>query len=286
MALVKFITGDLASFNALATKDADALYFIEDTRQLYKGDTLYSGGSYAVVTEFPETGEINTLYINTATGAVKFYNGTAYIDVVKPIDVITEDAEGLATAKAVYDYLQGKLSDLDVGALEGRVTANEKAIETINGDETTEGSIKNAIDTLSKAIDTKLEDYAKKATTLAGYGIEDAYTKTETDTAIATAIANADHLKREIVTELPAVEDAKDNILYMVAKEGSGNDVYNEFLLINGKFEKLGDTAVDLSDYATKTYVDDADTTTLTSAKEYVESLLSWTAIESTEITE
>lgn len=33
----------------------------------------------------------------------------------------------------------------------------------------------------------KLADLAQKATTLAGYGIEDAYTKTETDTAIAAA---------------------------------------------------------------------------------------------------
>ena len=40
------------------------------------------------------------------------------------------------------------------------------------------------------------------------------YTRTETDTAIATAVANASHLKREIVASLPEVaEDRKSTRL-------------------------------------------------------------------------
>ena len=37
---------------------------------------------------------------------------------------------------------------------------------------------------------------------------------------------------------------------------GDGNQKYEEFMLINGVFEKIGDSAVDLTDYTTKTYVD------------------------------
>lgn len=39
------------------------------------------------------------------------------------------------------------------------------------------------------ALSSALAEYAKKATTLAGYGITDAYTKSEADTAITTAIS-------------------------------------------------------------------------------------------------
>lgn len=39
------------------------------------------------------------------------------------------------------------------------------------------------------ALSSALAEYAKKATTLAGYGITDAYTKSEANAAITTAIS-------------------------------------------------------------------------------------------------
>ena len=75
------------------------------------------------------------------------------------------------------------------------------------------------------------------------------YTKTETDTAIAAAIAAVDHLSREIVETLP--ENASEKVIYMVRREdGTGQDVYNEYMYINGVWEIIGDTSVDLTGYA------------------------------------
>lgn len=75
------------------------------------------------------------------------------------------------------------------------------------------------------------------------------YTKTETDSAIATAIAEVDHLSREIVGTLP--ENASEKVIYMVRREGgTGQDVYNEYMYINGVWEIIGDTSVDLTGYA------------------------------------
>ena len=75
------------------------------------------------------------------------------------------------------------------------------------------------------------------------------YTKTETDSAIATAIAAVDHLSREIVETLP--ENASEKVIYMVRREdGTGQDVYNEYMYINGVWEIIGDTSVDLTGYA------------------------------------
>lgn len=113
---------------------------------------------------------------------------------------------------------------------------------------------------------------ADKSTTLSGYGITDAYTKSETDAKISAAVANADHLKREIVTKLPDTDSADENTIYMVGSgAGSEDSVYEEYMLINGGFEKIGSSEVDLTNYALKSYVDSAKT----EAKEYADSLSS-----------
>ena len=110
-------------------------------------------------------------------------------------------------------------------------------------------------------LDTALAGKAEKATTLAGYGITDAYTKGETDSKIAEAVAAAPHLKRQIVEELPDTEEADENTIYMVPQGGSVEDPgtstshYNEYMLINGEFELIGSSQVDLSGYATETFV-------------------------------
>ena len=80
-----------------------------------------------------------------------------------------------------------------------------------------------------------------------------AVSETVVDTKIATAISSAGHLKREIVTVLPAVEEADPDTIYMVKSGLSLNgDKYQEYMLINGAFEMIGDTSVDLNPYAKK----------------------------------
>lgn len=79
---------------------------------------------------------------------------------------------------------------------------------------------------------------------------ENIYTKQQTDAAIASAVANAHHLTRTIVENLPPT--GKDNVIYMVANgSGAGQNSYDEYMYINGRFEKLGTSDVDLSNYVT-----------------------------------
>ena len=294
MALVKFKYGELASFLSLEPKDPDTLYVITDAKQLYKGDICLSGGIYKTVTEFPVSGEVNTLYVNTATGQVSYWNGTGYQTVVpatgKTISGAGDDNH-LTTTKAVVDYVTAQLADLDVAALEGRVDTLEGEMDTVQGQITTingegEGSIKKALSDAKAYTDTEvakkanaqhthaiadvtnlqttLDGKANKATTLAGYGITDAYTQSQTDSKIAEAIAAAPHLKREIVEDLPEVGSADANTIYMVPADGSISDPgeetshYNEYMLINGAFELIGTSQVDLSGYATETFVTNA----------------------------
>ena len=79
-------------------------------------------------------------------------------------------------------------------------------------------------------------------------------------------------LKRKIVAELPSEEDAEANIIYMVPADDSME--HNEYMWLNGRWELLGSTKVDLTDYYTKSEVyskTEADATfaTLVALSEY-----------------
>ena len=287
MALVKFRVGDYASYTGLGTKDQDTLYFITDLRQIFKGDVPYTGGIYKTVASFPDSGDVNTLYVNTANGQVCYWDGTQYVTVVKATGQTISgagDNNTLPTTKAVVDYVASQIAGQDIGSLVTRIETAEGEIDTLQGQMGVvqgegEGSIKKALTDAKAYADSLAPNYAaaehtheiadvtglqgaldgkaNKATTLAGYGITDAYTKGEADFKIAQAVANAEHLKREIVEELPEVGSADEHTIYMVG-DGTGeeeNQKYEEFMLINGAFEKIGDSAVDLTDYALKTEV-------------------------------
>lgn len=68
-------------------------------------------------------------------------------------------------------------------------------------------------------------------------------------------VNNAEHFHREIVTGLPVV--GKDNIIYMVKKEGAtGEDIYDEYMWVGTRYEHIGSTATDLTNYYKKGEVD------------------------------
>jgi hypothetical protein len=88
------------------------------------------------------------------------------------------------------------------------------------------------------------------------------YTKNEVDDLITSSIAKANHLQRTIVQSSLSIDpnaEGAENFIYMVPKSDSlTEDHYDEFMVIDDKVEKVGDWAVDLSEYATTDYVDDA----------------------------
>lgn len=304
MGLVKFVSTSAANFGLLEQKDTDTLYFVEDERRLYRGNIPYSGGIYQTVGEFPGTGNVNTLYVNTTSGEVAYWNGTGYQTVVPATGKTISgagDNNHLATTKAVVDYVATQIGELDVSALAGRVDTLETEMDTAQGDITTikgqittingegEGSIKKALSDAKAYTDsiaagkadvehthtidevtnlqTTLDGKANKATTLEGYGITDAYTKSATDSAIAAAVAAAPHLKRTIVEQLPDEGEADENTIYMVGTgAGSEDSAYEEYMLINGAFERIGTSDVDLTNYATKAYADQAEADAISTA--------------------
>lgn len=165
----------------------------------------------------------------------------------------TKDASTLQQAKSYADGLGANYDP--AGTAQTKVDALEKGQVTTN---------KNDIATLKTG-------KADKSTTLAGYGIGDAYTKTQTDSAIKTAIANSGHLKRTIVTQLPEATTADEHTIYMIKKSSpDGTNAYDEYMVVNEsgtkKLEKVGDSKVDLTNYATKTEVQTAKSEAISTA--------------------
>lgn len=68
-------------------------------------------------------------------------------------------------------------------------------------------------------------------------------------------IANLANLRIEVVDQLPGTGET--NVIYLVKKVGSEPDVHDEYVFVNGKWEKIGSTDVDLSNYYTKEEVDE-----------------------------
>lgn len=220
-------------------------------------------------------GEADKVVVSTADGVKRstmVLGGEALAD--------TPNATTVATEKAVKDAFTAADSTLHAAVTGEISTAKQAAIDAAAEDAATKASAaqaaaeqaaqtkadaaqaaaeKTAADALAEYTKTNtaaLGGKADKATTLAGYGIQDAYTKSATDSAIATAVAGAHHLKREIVASLPDVGSANEDTIYMVPNTGSTDDagsaasVYTEYMLINGAFERIGTSDADLTAYA------------------------------------
>lgn len=76
----------------------------------------------------------------------------------------------------------------------------------------------------------------------------------QTAQQVQSAISAAGHLKRSIVAQLPQAGSADANTVYMMKEDGAaGENVYTEWMVIEGAWERIGSTDVDLSGYLQET---------------------------------
>lgn len=81
---------------------------------------------------------------------------------------------------------------------------------------------------------------------LSGYAV-----KTEVTQEIAQAVSGITGFDTKAVEELPGT--GKKGILYLLSNSGSGNNVYDEYVWLGNKYEKLGTREINLTEYAKKT---------------------------------
>lgn len=94
----------------------------------------------------------------------------------------------------------------------------------------------------NKAVDVSVPTNNNQLTNGAGY-----QTEAQVNTLIANGIAGIQGISYSVVANLPATGQA--GIIYLVSNNGANPNIYDEYIYVNGKFEKIGTTDIDLSGY-------------------------------------
>lgn len=158
--------------------------------------------------------------------------------IVDPGNVIPSLNELLARIKELEEALD-KTNEAAESAKTAAENADQKATEAVEAAELAKGA-KTAADEAAQAANDA-SDTANNSAKLA-------------DAAAERAIQAAGMgLKKELLDHIPEPSEMVDNVIYLVpAAEPNPDNVHEEYMLIDGKRELIGSTAVDLTDYAKK----------------------------------
>lgn len=143
-----FLYGTLAEYTQLRTDnkiEANDLYFITDTKQLYVGEDLYTG-QVLFITDFPEAPSQGIIYVNSTTHETKVWDGTKWNVMVPAISDTLNQATvdtDLVTAKAIKDYVTGITNNAITDVAYDNT--NQKFTVTFADTNTTEILLKNLI---------------------------------------------------------------------------------------------------------------------------------------------
>lgn len=157
----------------------------------------------------------------------------------------------------VTEQIEAALTDLnylDAAKSHEFVTAVNEANGKI--DVTRASLTKEDIPTIEQSQVNGLTDAlaGKQNTLVFGTAYNSESNKAATQTDIQVAIEeklNDVGIKKEVVEELPDVKQMKDGVLYLVKRAAEKEkNIYDEYILINGAIELIGNTETDLSGYA------------------------------------
>lgn len=240
--LPKFIRCTAATYAGLATKDANALYFLTDSGLIYQGSKLYSFNVVKSAAAPSGTGVGGTIYYNTTTGVASIWDGSAFI----ALGVATEEEltaasthAKVATAKAVVDYVAGVKSAIESDAAAAYLA---KGTSMTNNNLFAISSNGGAVADSGYGIGgtTTIAGTANKLATEAGVK---AYVENEIADAI-TALGSFLKVKETVATvaALPATGNEPGDVRHVTENAG-------EYLWDGTAWQELG---IDLSNYMQK----------------------------------
>lgn len=269
------LVGLQAAYDAMAAHDENKLYFCSDTRNIYKGSDLYTDGIRAVTT-LPTTPAVGVLYHNTTDDTLQYHNGTAWV-VVRPVIAKTITSAStdnqLVTAKAVYDYVTSAIEDVTgSGAVVQNVAAGSAAgkLAVTTGGASAEVTVPGVVttpsyDATTRTIVLPVSD-GDPITIALG---KDIFVDSTKDNKYNETTGNIElYLNDDTKIEIPAsglidvytgaasttatATVSDDNVITVAVKLSSNANNALTIDTVNGGL------LVDLSNYALKTYVDDA----------------------------
>jgi hypothetical protein len=183
-------------------------------------------------------------YVNTNGGKIDKIkvNGTEQTITNKAVDItvptktsdLTNDSNFAVDASYVHtdnNYTtaeKNKLSGVASGAQVNKIESIK-----VNG---------TAQTITSKAVDITVPTNNNQLTNGAGY-----QTASEVQTAINSAISGITGIDFQVVTSLPAT--GTKGVIYLISNSGTGTNIYDEYIWVTNRFEKIGTTEIDLSNY-------------------------------------
>ena len=237
---VKFLRGTVDSYNRLAQKDDNTLYFVHSAEDDSRG-SLYVGSRLI-------TGDIGGSGIDTLAELTDVIVSNADAG---SFLVLNSDGKWVATSAsdiaATILAAGGQFIDVD---------ENEFKFNSVNGKLELKGFSTASIGMMPVKTGEGLGwqsapvDLSGRVGTLET-NVSNLETSFQTiDNKIATAIANATHLSYKVINNLSEAID--DNVVYLfMNNSGDMSNRYNEYMLVNGQLEQIGSMDVDLTGYVT-----------------------------------
>lgn len=184
---------------------------------------------------------------NGYTGTKEEY-AKVLTDIPKIINSIeeepTEGSKNLITSGGVWQAIDNVHTTINnqIDVISDKVDLNTENISNIEQDITNIRTTE-ILDQIKSSIIDNLESLAVDKSLSANQG-----------RILKEMIANLANLQIEVVDQLPSTGET--NIIYLVKKSGSAPDIHDEYVFVDGKWEKIGNTEIDLSNYYTRDEVD------------------------------
>lgn len=107
-----YITSEVYKAAGPEQKTADKLFYLSDTRQIYRGTDLFTEACRLYDTTEPTAPAVGVLYIEQNTLEGKIYNGSTWQTVIQPIQstVDSGNTNKPVSGKAVADYVTSAIS--------------------------------------------------------------------------------------------------------------------------------------------------------------------------------
>ena len=253
---VKFLRGSQAAYDRLANPDQNTLYFIYDENdqsaepngKLYLGRYLINDNTASSIA----LSNLSDVDMGQLTGTeILRYN--EQLEKWQPVlftDLLAE--LGISTGGAVINSgIEKQQGETDADALDRAVEDKKEGDIAI-----VDGTVYVYDDNnWLKLIDSTVADIGNLVDRVSDLetAVDNVYTKSETDSAIATAVASANHLTYTTVGSLtgldPTANENQNKIFLVTRSAGDLDNSYDEFMSVNGAWEKLGTWDVDLSNY-------------------------------------
>lgn len=132
MAMIKWVITTSTAYAGLDLKDTNALYFLQDTQEIYKGETSFTQSIVMVEDSFPAKGAQGKIYIHGTTLEGKVWNGSAWKTVIQPVATSLSDSateNKAVSGEAVKAYVTEKLTTAITGKFVDGITYDKATKE-------------------------------------------------------------------------------------------------------------------------------------------------------------